>query len=510
MAIKKKLLKVLLSDENDIVLGYYNRSNILWEDLNLKLGKDIVEKLGLYAPYYYTNDPHNAKYIQSYTIGDLINFLHYSYYYQSIETSKNCHDLKFEGYYLDDPVDGESYNTGDYDDDVICDWGIANDPERKENNIVLYKTRIDEEHPDMVVDYGDQFFYRGVVTVDGEEYDSWQKFEWGKEFLFDDYRKKFALTKRIVFNGKVNASFHNVLKSEHERIYVHRYITIYMESVDYASKDVIGRLKASNTGDAISNDRSNYIWKVKLGDVVIGADTELVEALYKAVKVIYFDRPLYKIPLSELPEKESYNKRHSGIAKQIDKKNEETLIETNFDKVYNIIDNLDSAVKSILNIQPCRYRNKHTLNSNTNAEYVDVYDIGDLINLLGCNYYTKIVTGYENRPEYNTGYTQEYKTHDIFYNRIISFAPVHKDMLGSKDNYKGKRFDFTHTNNFDDYIWVVKAGADILGYNTDLAEAMSEAVIDIYDKKKWYNIVVDEYKIADEVETEIEFSLTDV
>lgn len=509
MAIKKKLLKVLLSDENDIVLGYYNRSNILWEDLNLKLGKDIVEKLGLYAPYYYTNDPHNAKYIQSYTIGDLINFLHYSYYYQSIETSKNCHELKFEGYYLDDPVDGESYNAGDYDDDVICDWGIAKDPEKKEDNIVLYKTCINEEYPDKIVDYGDQFFYRGVVTVDGEEYDSWQKFEYGKVFLFDDSRKKFALTKRIVFNGKVNASFHNALKSEHERIYVHRYITIYMESIDYASKNVIGRLEASNTGDAISNDRSNYVWKVKLGDVVIGVDTELVEALYKAVKVIYFDRPLYKIPLSELPEKESYNKRHSGIAKQINEK-EETLIETNFDTVHNIIDNLDSAVKSILNIQPCRYRNKHALNSDTNAEYVDVYDIGDLINLLGCNYYTKIVTGYENRPEYNTGYTKEYKTQDIFYNRIISFAPVHKDMLGSKDNYKGKRFDFTHTNNFDDYIWVVKAGADILGYNTDLAEAMSEAVIDIYDKKKWYNIVVDEYKIADEVETEIEFSLTDV
>ena len=92
MAIKK-LLKVLLSDDTDIVFGRYNRSQILWEDLKLKLGQDTVKKLGLYEPYYYTNDPTNAKYIQSYTIGDLINFLHYCYYYQTIESSKNCPDI---------------------------------------------------------------------------------------------------------------------------------------------------------------------------------------------------------------------------------------------------------------------------------------------------------------------------------------------------------------------------------------------------------------------------------
>ena len=44
----------------------------------------------------------------------------------------------------------------------------------------------------------------------------------------------------------------------------------------------------------------------------------------------------------------------------------------------------------------------------------------------------------------------------------------------------------------------------------DLAEALSDAVIDIYNNKKWHKIVVDEYRRIENLETETEFSLTDV
>lgn len=384
MAIKK-LLKVLLSDDTDIVFGRYNRSQILWEDLKLKLGQDTVKKLGLYEPYYYTNDPTNAKYIQSYTIGDLINFLHYCYYYQTIESSKNC-------------------------------------PE--------------------------------------EDNDS----------------------------------------HEHEKIYVHRYITIYLEDNQYANKGVRDRMRVS---EIHSNDRNKYVWKVRLGDVVIATDVELIEALYKAIKIIYFDRALYKIPLSE---QQNYPERYSGISKvEVDNGR---LLTTNFDAVNDIVNGcLNSEDGHVLNTQHCRYRNMENLNTNTGAKFVEVYDIGDMLNLLHCNYYVKINIGdassINRYPEYD-------KDKGIYYNRIISIAPVHKAMLGSEENYKGEKFDYTHSNNFSDYIWIVKAGADILGYKENLAEAMSDAVIDIYNNKKWYKIVVDEYKITENVEEETEFSLTDV
>lgn len=380
MAIKK-LLRVLLSeDATDTVLGYFNRSYILWADLKKKLGEETATKLGLYAPYYYTNDYRNAKYVQSYTIGDLINFLHYSYYYKSIETSKNCDKQP--------------------------------------------------EHED-----------------------------------------------------------------EHDRIYVHRYITIYQEPVDYAYKEVKERIRGSETH---SNDRNDYVWKVRLGDVVIACDVELIEALYKAIQVIYFDRDLYKIPLSELNDDDNYTPRYSGIATDSSVYGN-TLTDVNFETINSIVNNLGDDAR-VLDTQKCRYRNKTKMDTHNTSEPIEVYDIGDLLNLLHCNYYVKLVIG-----DTNINYE-----HDIIYNRILSLAPVHKDFLGNDNNYKGCRFDHTHTNNFDDYIWVVKAGADIIGYKKDLAEALSDAVIDVYNNKKWHKIVVDEYRRIENIETETEFSLTDV
>ena len=111
---------------------------------------------------------------------------------------------EFVAIYWDDPVEGENYDAK-ISGDKIYDWGIEYDSELEKDNIVIYKSDESLYLEEGSADYEDKYFYRGVVTVDGVEYDSWKKWETFFEdwCYIDDKGQQYALTKRIVFNNKV-------------------------------------------------------------------------------------------------------------------------------------------------------------------------------------------------------------------------------------------------------------------------------------------------------------------
>lgn len=109
-----------------------------------------------------------------------------------------------------DPVNGEEYDAK-VENDLVYEWGFEEEPNGSQS-LVLYKSDVDI-YVDKGVDYDDKFFYRGVVEVDGEEYDYWQKCEKGKDYNIDAVdggdsgRKAYALTERIVEGDIIHISY---------------------------------------------------------------------------------------------------------------------------------------------------------------------------------------------------------------------------------------------------------------------------------------------------------------
>lgn len=115
----------------------------------------------------------------------------------------------FQGIMLDDPEDGEQLYFSEIQPKHYTPyWEYTTDPSTDEPTITLY-----EEFEGMK-DTGDKYFYRGVVTVDGIEYDCWQKWESsnirGDNLDGFDYTGVFFeascvyyLSTRVVFDNKV-------------------------------------------------------------------------------------------------------------------------------------------------------------------------------------------------------------------------------------------------------------------------------------------------------------------
>ena len=109
--------------------------------------------------------------------------------------------------WVDGNNDGAAYSDDHIHHDIselIYEWGYFTD-ENGVKQLCIYKSDAnlyaEEGHPD----YGDKYLYRGVVNVDGTEYDYWQKWdEWdnggGSIYIQggDDY--VYATTQRIVSN----------------------------------------------------------------------------------------------------------------------------------------------------------------------------------------------------------------------------------------------------------------------------------------------------------------------
>ena len=109
--------------------------------------------------------------------------------------------------WVDGNNDGEAYSDDHIHHDIselVYEWGHFTD-ENGVNQLCIYKSDAglynEEGHPD----YGDKYLYRGVINVDGTEYDYWQKWDnWNENngglniHGGDDY--VYATTQRIVSN----------------------------------------------------------------------------------------------------------------------------------------------------------------------------------------------------------------------------------------------------------------------------------------------------------------------
>ena len=120
------------------------------------------------------------------------------------EDGSNLPKAEFVAMFWDDPENGINYDQH-IGNDKIYDWGTESDPDTGMDNVVIYKSHVDIYREEGSADYNDKYFYRGVVEVDGEKYDSWKKFEDadGDWITNDNGQYQYALTERIVFDGQV-------------------------------------------------------------------------------------------------------------------------------------------------------------------------------------------------------------------------------------------------------------------------------------------------------------------
>ena len=90
-------------------------------------------------------------------------------------------------------------------DELIYEWGYFTD-ENGNTHLCLYKSNTDLYEEEGQPDYGDKYLYRGVITVDGTEYDYWQK--WDEDYGSTNVEYEsgsgvwyiYATTPRIVQN----------------------------------------------------------------------------------------------------------------------------------------------------------------------------------------------------------------------------------------------------------------------------------------------------------------------
>ena len=75
----------------------------------------------------------------------------------------------FSGYMQRDPVNGDNY-ISKVENDLIYEYRFETEPNGSES-LTLYKSDVDIYNEEGNVDYIDKFYYRGIIEVDGEEYD---------------------------------------------------------------------------------------------------------------------------------------------------------------------------------------------------------------------------------------------------------------------------------------------------------------------------------------------------
>ena len=99
-------------------------------------------------------------------------------------------------------VDQGGTHTYSLDKDAyIYDFGTMPHPDTGEDTLVFY-TQNPIYFEEAGADYNDIYFYNGITTVDGVEYDSWRKYsdaQWVNSE--SDGEGVYALTERIVYNG---------------------------------------------------------------------------------------------------------------------------------------------------------------------------------------------------------------------------------------------------------------------------------------------------------------------
>ena len=175
---------------------------------------------------------------------------------------------EFIGYYWNDPTNGEEYgDSTSLDSDKIYDWEIDYDPELDDDNIVIYKSDVEIYEEEGGADYSDKFFYRGVVTIDGQEYDSWKKYEESSGWVTNEEETKFkyALTERIVFDGEV--IWPEGAGEEMGKGVIYRMIDEYGNDCPYDFKNIMfKRPNAEDIGD--DNYYFTFSWVEEDGNII--------------------------------------------------------------------------------------------------------------------------------------------------------------------------------------------------------------------------------------------------
>ena len=108
--------------------------------------------------------------------------------------------------WVDGDGDGISYNNADGEDnhdidELVYEWGYFTDDNGK-TQLCLYKSDAGLYEEEGQPDYGDKYLYRGIITVDGTDYDYWQKWDQSFEGIYVNGGVDFvyATTPRIVTN----------------------------------------------------------------------------------------------------------------------------------------------------------------------------------------------------------------------------------------------------------------------------------------------------------------------
>ena len=109
--------------------------------------------------------------------------------------------IKFISNMWNDP-NAEPYLEGSAIDELVTHWGYETEPNGLES-LTLYGLNLefDEETGKITSEDGvssDRWYYRGIITVDGEDYDYWQKVDDERDYYLIDERQLFFLTNRIV------------------------------------------------------------------------------------------------------------------------------------------------------------------------------------------------------------------------------------------------------------------------------------------------------------------------
>lgn len=367
-------LRVYLDDKtSDKYTGYYNNSFMLWRYIEDEVSKDDRERLGLYKPDFHALNSDDGKYVETYTIGDLIHFLNYNYYFPTLKNQDGSH------------------------------------------------------------------------------------------------------------------------------IFSHRRLSIMpvpIDKLDYLSGE-------REMESEVTNDRSDYIWRIMIGNEVLGQDTELVYALYKAVNKVYLKEKLYKIALND-----GDNVKVPQTNIEETETDEEITYYDDTDKRFLNVNSsslLWQAIESelpqndirILGVYEANYRTKYLTSGKQGVNY-QMYDVGDLISFLFYDYYQQI---------------QSPKTYRLHNRLTINPVPV--------DRLSGGAYTSNTNNDRSLYEWVIQIGANIIGKNVNLIDALEQAVYVVYTNKqkgtneliypdKLYKIVRDEIQLNTNQQNTIEFSLTDV
>ena len=144
--------------------------------------------------------------------------------------------------WVDANNDGATYDDGINHDisELVYEWGYFTD-ENNDTHLCIYKSDADLYAEEGQPDYGDKYLYRGIVNVDGTEYDYWQKWDDTSKDVDVGFNGDhvYATTQRIVSNPEAYS-----VTIETEDIYgpgkgvIYRMIDEWNNDVPYDFKNI--------------------------------------------------------------------------------------------------------------------------------------------------------------------------------------------------------------------------------------------------------------------------------